>query len=134
MTFTYTPSATPSDTTKVRYWIGDTDADAAMFSDEEIGMAISIEGTAQKAVISLIRSAMARLAHEPDMTADWLRIEWRRATENWAALLKQRQTEFRLGPRAVSGAQHAYRADSMQTAEPDWAAVFAEAGTRWLWL
>lgn len=136
MTFTYTPSTTPSDTTKVRYWVGDTTADAAMFSDEEIGMAISIEGTAQKATISLIRSAMARLAMEPDMTADWLRIDWRRSAESWAALLKQRQTEFGLGARAVSGAQHAYRADSYQTAEPDWAAVFEEVDTttRWMWL
>jgi len=36
----------------------------------------------------------------------------------------------------VSGAQHAYRADSFQAAEPDWATVFAEedTNTRWLWV
>ncbi|GIL09278.1 MAG: hypothetical protein BroJett033_7890 [Chloroflexota bacterium] len=123
MTFTYTPGAAPSDVTKVRYWIGDTDAAAALYSDEEIAMAISLEGTATRAVISLIRSAIAKLAQEPDVTADWLRVEWRRSSENWQMLLRQRQVEFGLGARAASGGQHAWRADSNQTAEPDWAAV-----------
>lgn len=126
MTFSYTPATSPNDVTKVRYWIGDTDEDAAMFSDEEIAMAVAMEGTAQMAAVSLIRAAMARLAHEPDMTADWLRIDWRRSAESWAALLKQRKAEFGLGARAVTGYQHAYRADSFQRAEPDWAGVFRD--------
>lgn len=135
MTFTYTPSATPDEVTKVRFWIGDTEADAALFTDEEIGMAVSVDGTAQKATLGLIRVALAKLAHEPDLTADWLKIEWRRSAESWQALLKQREREFGLGARATSGAQHAYRADSYQRGEPDWAAAFAEpdwwvSGTR----
>jgi hypothetical protein len=126
MTWTYTPSSSPDDVTKVRYYLGDTVEDAAMFTDEEITMAVALEGGVPAAVISLIRSAMARLAHEPDMTADWLRIDWRRSAENWAALLKQRKAEFGLGARAVSGYQHAYRADSYQDTAPDWNTIFRE--------
>ena len=126
MTFSYVPGATPNDVTKVRYYIGDTDANAAMFTDEEITMALSLEGSVPGAVIGLIRAAMARLAHEPDMTADWLTINWRRNAENWAALLKQRKAEFGLGARAVTGHQHAYRADSYQDTAPDWDTIFRE--------
>lgn len=108
MTFTY-DLVTPTDRERVRYHTGDVDGTAAIFSDEEIVFVLGEEGTWQKAVLSCINSALARLAHEPDMTADWLRIDWRRSAENWKALLAEKKTLFGLGVVAASGGQQAYR-------------------------
>lgn len=120
MTFTYTPSAA-TDITRVRYHIGDTVAETAIFSDEEITFAISEAGTWQGAVLDSIRSAMARLASEPDMQADWLKIDWRRSAEMWTKLLNEKAGQFGIGKaRASSGGQHVYRVEGLQKEEPDW--------------
>ncbi|MBZ0294502.1 MAG: hypothetical protein K8L99_18200 [Anaerolineae bacterium] len=125
MTFTYTVSSTPTDLTKIRFYTGDTVEDAAIHTDEEIAMILALEGTVQKAVIALLRSIITRLATEPDLTADWLRIDWRRSSDNWKMMLAERKREFGLGARASSGGQHAYRADSFQNESPDWDQLFA---------
>ena len=119
MTFTYTPSA-PNDITRVRYHVGDTEEAAAIFTDEEITFAIDEEGTWQKAVIASIRSVIARIAGEPDMTADWLRVDWRRSSDNWLMLLNEKKSQFGLGAKGNSGGRHAYRPDSLQKSEPDY--------------
>lgn len=118
MTFTYTP-ATPDDITRVRYHVGDVVEETAIFTDEEIQFAIDEEGDWKGAVIASIRSVMARLAGEPDMEADWLRIDWRRSAENWKLLLSEKSQQFGLGKaRASSGGHHAYRPDGLQKSEP----------------
>lgn len=120
MTFTYNLT-TPDDITRVRFHLGDTTEATAIFSDEEITFITSEAGTWQRAVIECIRSVMARLAAEPDMTADWLRVDWRRATENWKLLLSEKAQEFGLGKaRASSGGNHAFRPDGLVKSEPDW--------------
>jgi hypothetical protein len=120
MTFTYTP-ATPNDITRARFHLGDTVEAAAIFSDEEITFAIDeSDGAWKAAVVLLIESVIARLATEPDMTADWLRVDWRRSAENWRALLldkKRRFTNFVVGS---SGGKHAWRPDSLLHTEPDY--------------
>jgi hypothetical protein len=126
MAFTYTPSATPDDVTIIRYHIGDTTEATAIYSDAEINMVLSIEGAVNLAVISLIKGIIARIAMEPDMTADWLRVEWRRSTDNWKTLLAEKRREFGLGAVASSSGQHAYRADSFQNESPDWDSIFAD--------
>lgn len=135
MTFTYSPAASPTDTTKIRYYIGDTVEAAAIFSDEEIAMVLEIEGSVSTAAVSLVQSAIAKLAHEPDMRADWLSVQWRTSSENWRKLLSDLQKKFGLGPRALSGGVHLYRADSYQSEEPDWDDIFAgewdEIGMCW---
>lgn len=124
MTFSYTPSPTPNDVTKIRYWIGDTDEAVAIFSDEEIAMAVGMEGGAQAATISLIQSIIGRLAAEPNITADWLRVDWRGNIGAWEKLLAQRRREFGLGLRLTVRGQSPYRADSFQDTAPDWDAIF----------
>lgn len=120
MTFTYTPSSA-NDITRVRYHIGDVVEDSAIFTDEEIQFAITETGTWQRAVLDSIRSVMARLATEPDMQADWLKIDWRRSAESWKALLNEKAQQFGLGKaRASSGGQHVYRIDGLQKETPDW--------------
>lgn len=120
MTFTYDLS-TPNDITRVRFHTGDTIEEVAISSDEQINFVISEYGTWQKAVIACIRHAIARLATEPDMQADWLKIDWRRSADNWQTLLNEKAQEFGVGKaRASSGGHHAYRPDGLKKTEPDW--------------
>lgn len=115
MTFTYAPSASPSDKDKVRYHISDTDEDSAIFSDEEIAMVLAMESNnIGKTVISLINSIVAKLSHEPDMTADWLTISWRRSSDAWRALLAEKRKAFGLGFTMSTTQVDAYRKDSLQ--------------------
>lgn len=118
MTFTYTPT-TPDNITRVRYHVGDTAEDSAIFSDEEITFAIAEAGSWQGAVIDSIASIMARLSTEPDMTADWLRVDWRRSADNWRILLSEKKRKFGVGGATSSaGGRHAWRPDSLQRSEP----------------
>ena len=59
MAFTYTPSATPTDLTRVRFHIGDTVEAAAIFNDTEIEMAIAEGGSYQQAVVYCLQTAVA---------------------------------------------------------------------------
>lgn len=120
MTFTYELTSV-TDITRVRFHLGDTTEATAIFSDEEITFAISEATTWQRAVIACIRSVMARLAAEPDMQADWLKVDWRRAADNWKLLLSEKSQEFGVGrARASSGGNHVYRIEGLQKTEPDW--------------
>lgn len=121
MPFTYDLSA-PTDLERVRFHIGDTDEDTAIFQDQGINFILGEAGNWQQAVVSCIRNIIARLAGEPDMQADWLRVDWRRSAESWERLLHEKKQEFGLGARASSGGQHAWRPDSLQRGEPDWGA------------
>ena len=118
MTFSYTPAAA-TDTTRVRFHLRDTDEASAIFSDEEISFAITEETTWQAAVILLIETIIAKLSHEPDMTADWLTISWRRSTEAWQMLLAEKRARFGIAAR-TGRAKATYRSDSLQTEAPDW--------------
>jgi hypothetical protein len=119
MAFTYNLT-TPNDITRVRYHIGDVVAEAAMYSDEEITFIIAESGGWEAAVIASIKGMLARLGHEPDMQADWLRIGWRASVEMWTKLLAEKKQEFGLGARSNSGGQHAWRPDLMKRA-PEYA-------------
>jgi hypothetical protein len=120
MSFTYSPSS-PSNLTRVRYHLGDTQADTAMFQDEEINFVLAEEGTVGKAVVSCIKSILARLAMEPDMQADWLKVDWRRNAEQWKSLLDEKKQEFGVGlVKTSSGGQHTYRPDSDQKTAPEY--------------
>lgn len=119
MPFTYVPSA-PNDITRVRYHIGDTDETCAIFDDDEIQMALNEEGSMQKAVIASIQSVLARLSHEPDLQADWLRVDWRRSADHWRALLADKKQAFGLTARVTTSVVTPYRIDSKQTDPPDY--------------
>lgn len=118
--FTYDLTPPVADLSRVRFHIGDTEEEAAIFTDEEIMFAIDEANGWQAAVIMLIRSVLARLAAEPDMQADWLQIDWRRSAEGWQKLLSEKKQQFGMGARSVSGGQHAFRPDSNQKTPPDY--------------
>lgn len=120
MAFTYVPSA-PNNITRVRYHIGDTDEATMMFDDDEISMALNEEGSVGKAVIACIQSILARLSLEPDLQADWLRIDWRRSAEHWRALLADKRQAFGLTARVSTSTVQPYRIDSKQTDPPEYA-------------
>lgn len=120
MTFTYN-TANPTDITRIRFHLSDTVEAVAMFSDEELNFVIGEAGSWQRAVIACIRNRIAHLAGEPDMQADWLRIDWRRSADNWKLLLNEKSQEFGLGKAlASSGGQHVHRVEGLQKTEPDW--------------
>lgn len=119
MTFTYTPAAA-TDITRVRFYVGDTDSTAAIFTDEEITFIISEEGSYQLAVIACIRSIMARISATPDFQADWLKVDQSKALAGYRALLGEMQKKFGIAS-ITAGTQAVYRSDSLQTEPPeDW--------------
>lgn len=125
MTFTYAPSPTPTDTTLIRYHISDTVEASAIFDDETIGMVLATEGGVGKAVVSLINATIGKLAREPDMTADWLTISWRRSAESWKALLQEKKLLFGVGMFTVSTTTvNPFRTDSLQGYPPDSAETY----------
>jgi len=119
MTFTYSPSATPSDTTLIRYHIRDTVEASAIFTDEEIAMVLADQSTVKAAVISLLRGKIAELSSEPDFKADWLQVDSSRAVAGLEKLLNEKLNEFGIS-RVTSGVVNRYRNDSAQHATPDY--------------
>lgn len=118
MTFTYTP-ATPTDITRVRWHIQDTDADAPIFTDEEITFLIAEEGTWQKAVIGAIRGIIAKIGVEGDFQADWLRVDRTKALAAYKLLLAEKQRELNVTSITASG-KPVYRGDSNADGPPAW--------------
>lgn len=115
MSFHYTPNSSPDDVTFIRYHLADTDADAAIWQDEEIIMAVAVAGSKEAAVVSLIEQRIAQIAQQPDMTADWLTISNRRSADQWETLLQRKKVQFGLNVRSAGRAVPTYRADSLQT-------------------
>jgi len=120
MTFTYTPSTTPTDLTKVRYYIQDTDSTVAMYTDEEINMVLAIEGTVGAASVSLLKRKITELSNNPNMQADWLRVDWSTTLAALKVALADVKTEFGLGWQSSSGGQHSYRPDTLLKEAPDY--------------
>jgi hypothetical protein len=119
MSFSY-DLVTPTDVTRVRRHISDTEEATAIYSDEEISFILSEEGTVAKTVIACIKQVIAKLAAEPNMKADWLQIDWASAIAAWKGLLAEKKQEFGLGWQSSSGGQHSYRPDTLQKVEPDY--------------
>lgn len=119
MTFTYTP-ATPTNITRVRFHLADTESATAIFTDEEITFIINENaGNWQQAVISCIRVIIAKIGAEVDFQADWLRVDRSKALAGYRVLLAQKQAELGVTG-VVSRAQPVYRGDSDQTEAPEW--------------
>ena len=124
MAFTYDVT-TPTYYERIRYAIGDTVSATAIYSDEEIDFVYGEESSSVGAtVVSLIENIIVKLAHEPDMEADWLKVDWRRSEASWFKLLSRAKQKYGLGAQLSSGGQHAYRADSYQDESPDWDSIY----------
>lgn len=115
MTFTYDLNA-PGDPERVRFHLGDTDASAPKFQDEEIGFILAEAGSWQLAVIACIKNMIVRLS-QPDFTADWLRVDHGAAREGFERMLANKEAEFGIGS-AAADVTYTYRIDSDQTEAP----------------
>ena len=113
MTFTYTPSATPTDLTRVRFHTTQTVAAESFLSDEEIAMMIAEEGTWQKAVIAGLEFIIGKLS-QPDFKADWLQVSNSTARKGYETLLAEKRRALGI-PAVTGGSQAVYRPDSYQT-------------------
>lgn len=120
MTFTYTPGASPSDTTLVRYYTRDTVSSAAMWTDEEIAMVLAQKGSVGAAAQSLLENKITEISNNPNMKADWLQVDWATALAALKIALANVKNEFGLGWQVDSGGQHSYRPDTLQKEAPDY--------------
>jgi len=118
MTFTYSPSATPTDLTRVRFHTGQTVSAESFLSDEEIAMMIAEETTWKPAVIAGLKFIILKLS-QPDFQADWLKVSNGTARAGYQLVLNEKRREF--GISAITAtAVHTYRADSLATEAPDY--------------
>lgn len=121
MTFTYNLAGGFTDLTRVRFHVGDTDSPTALFQDEEISAIVAEQGTWQKAVIACLENVIARLSYIPNFRSNSLQVDYTSALQHYTDLLAKKQQE--LGVAGVTATiARAYRADSQQTAEPDYSA------------
>lgn len=117
MTFSYDLTGGFTDLTRVRFDLGDTDEEAAIFSDEEINAVVLDAGSWQQAVIKCLKHIIAKLSAQPDMTADWLKVSVKEALASYRRLLADKEDEYGTGDDdtdtgIVAGAVYVYRADS----------------------
>ena len=116
MTFTYTPSSTPTDLARERFHTGQTVEAESFLTDEDIEMILAEEGTWQKAVISGIKFIMARLS-QPNFKADWLQVDNKAARDGFEKLLAEKRRELSVAA-ITAGVVNTYRQDSLATEEP----------------
>ena len=94
MTFTYDVSA-PTDITRVRYNIADTESSSARYQDEEIAFVLSEHGGSVGAtVLSLLRRELAKLASQPNFRADWLQVDLQYQQKALESLIDAKSTEY----------------------------------------
>ncbi|MFO0271367.1 MAG: hypothetical protein ACK53W_12635 [Gemmatimonadota bacterium] len=85
MTWTYNETlATAKD--KVRWLVGDTDANEPLVQDEEIAFALSEEGSVYAAGATVARAIAARFARRPSTSIDGLSITMRERVEHYNRL------------------------------------------------
>lgn len=128
MTFTYAPSATPSDLTRVRFALGDTVSASAKFSDEEIAMQIAEQTTWQAAVVTLLQGLIAKMSI-PNFSADWLTVDPTTARKDLMWLLQQKRNEYGISQLSVETG-YAWRPDSRQNTSPNFDDVQDSTGER----
>jgi hypothetical protein len=107
-----------TDLAKVRFHIGDTDADGYYLQDETINALITSEGSVGAAAIACIKYIISQLS-KPNFKLDWMSVsDMQEARKGYQELLSQKVTEFGL-PRytASSTISLPYRADSGQDSD-----------------
>src|SRR5882724_4747217 len=117
MTFTYNLTAPFDDIARVRFHVGDVDQTTAVFSDEEIKFRLSEDGGWQAAVIACLESVIARMAADPNFTAQWLTVNNNSGLQYYTKLLDRKRQEFGIAS-IVGRSVYTYRPDSNQTSAP----------------
>jgi hypothetical protein len=126
MTFSYTPISRDQD--RVRFHLGDTDVNAAAFSDEEIVGVITEVSDWKIAVIYLIQNLIAKCS-TPNFTADWLVVDSASAVKSYQALLQIKRRELKVFAN-IATVVAPWRPDSGQTASPDYTGTQSEYARR----
>lgn len=112
-----------TDLGKVRFWLRDVESTKALWSDSEINYRLTANASETNAVYSTVIELMVlKLAEfeNPEYVADWLE---EREMKEAAEVLQMRLKELRrlFGVKQISStAKRIYRADSLQTSEPDY--------------
>jgi hypothetical protein len=107
MTFTYTPFTADRD--RLRFHIGDTDANAPIFQDEELDALMVEFGGWQGAVIAALERILSMMA-QPNFRADWLQVDHEAARRSYEIVLKTKRKAFGMAAVTV-GAVHPQRVD-----------------------
>lgn len=116
MTFTYTPAA-PTDLTRVRFHLGDTDAESAKFDDETLNFLLAeYSNDIGETVMAAIKGLIARIAGDANFTADWLTVDTYSAIKGLKDLLILKGNEFGLSAVTIE-VRPMLRLDSNQTAD-----------------
>lgn len=117
MAFTYTEDLTVN-RDFVRFHTGDVVSAESFLSDAIITSLLATYSSKQTATIAAIRYILTRLS-QPNFTADWLTVDNKGAIDSYRQLLREKQAEFGIAAITAS-AVYTYRADSLQTEEPDY--------------
>jgi hypothetical protein len=115
MTFTFATNLS-TDLAKVRFAIGDTNANGAYLTDETIGALITSEGSVGGAVIKCIKYIITQLS-QPDFRLDWMSVSNAEARKGFESMLKEKAQEYgislsKLVPASTIANPH--RADSYE--------------------
>ena len=94
MTFTYEYDLADNGRDRVRFEVGDTDADGYFLEDEEILGLLSIHSDDwQQAVLASIRAIIGKLSR-PAFSADWLKVDPKVAIDSYRKLLAEKAAEY----------------------------------------
>ena len=103
MTFTYDLTA-PTDLTRVRFLIQDTDPANPRFQDEDLQFMLDENnGNVDQAVITVLKSEQVRLATLPNYQVDWLKVERQYQREQMKQLIDEKEAEAEAGDSASAG-------------------------------
>jgi hypothetical protein len=102
----------------VRFWIGDTDAEAHFLHDETITALITSEGSKQAAAIACL-GYIINLLSLPDFRTDWLSVTNSVAAEAYRKrrkeLAKELGVSIAAGDTWTTSVANLWREDSLQT-------------------
>lgn len=93
MTFTYNTNPF-DDIARIRFAIGDTDSEAAIFSDEVLnGLITENSDDWQRAAIAATENIITQLL-VPGFTADWLKVDSSKAVQGYERLLERLKAKY----------------------------------------
>jgi hypothetical protein len=88
----------------------DTDPNVAFFTDEEISMTITEQGTYKKAVLALLNQMRMLYIQQGDVKADWFNSYGIKSAEQLGQMIAAKRVELGLSA-ITSSAVHRYRRD-----------------------
>lgn len=115
MTFSYSGDPAASDLDNVRFLIGDTAADGALYSNEEIAAVLARPLSSRRAAISLVDIAIARFARKIDRSIDGLTVKYSQVVANLKELREALVRDDAAG--ALGAAGGGFYAGGMDVAE-----------------